>query len=117
MEMPDLGSVFQGIKAALDATKTAIEVTRSLKGSARTDQQEAALEAALQEAENARQRAAAEIGKAFGYRLCRCTLPPQVCLRIGYVEYSGAEKSKCPRCGQVYPEERGPLPPGAIELE
>ena len=57
-----------------------------------------------QETPRRRGRAEAAIGKAFGYRLCRCTLPPQVCLRAGYDSSAGIERSPCLACGTMYPE-------------
>ena len=61
----------------------------------------------FQDADRERQLAEAAIGKAFGYQLCRCTLPPAVCLRTGYDRSRAVEMSRCPACGTEYPE-RGP---------
>ena len=106
----DPGEAFGHLKTALDTAARAFGLWKEVRGSKPTPEQEAQIESLFQDAEKERQLALASIGQAFGYTLCRCTLPPQVCLRIGYDEYSGAEKSKCPGCDEEYPVKMKPLP-------
>jgi len=106
----DIAEALGHPKTALDSGRQAFGLWKDIKGSKPTPEQEAQIESLFQDAENERQLALASIGQAFGYTLCRCTLPPQVCLRIGYDEYSGAEKSKCPGCREEYPVKVKPLP-------
>lgn len=66
------------------------------------DAQKAAAETAMVDAEEKIKLAKAQVGKAFGYQLCKCTLPPTVCLTTGFND-RGHETSKWPNCGQDYP--------------
>ncbi len=107
--MNEIIKAFQHLGDALGAAKSGFDLWKSVRESQATPEQEAEIEKAFGDAEKSRQLAIAEIGKAFGYQLCRCTLPPQVCLRTGYDEQTGEEKSKCPKCGQFYPENLEPI--------
>lgn len=100
----------QHAKNALECIKLAISVVREIRGGVTNDEQKRTLDRALADAEKAQQLALAEIGKSFGYKLCRCTVPPQVCTRIGYDRLSGVEHSKCPKCGQEYPVKVDTIP-------
>ena len=98
----DIGEALSHLKTALDSGRQAFGLWKDIKGSKPTPEQEAQIESLFQDAEKERQLALASIGKAFGYQLCRCTLPPQVCTKIGFSEY-GEERSQCPACAQEYP--------------
>jgi hypothetical protein len=51
-------------------------------------------------AETALKTTEAELAKRLGYRICRCTFPPQVML------WSPARRRNvCARCGDVYPHQ------------
>ena len=101
----DIGEALGHLKTALDSGRQAFGLWRDIKGSKPTLDQEAQIESLFQDAEKERQLALASIGKAFDYQLCRCTLPPQVCLKTGFDRLSGVEQSKCQECGQKYPPE------------
>ena len=106
----EIGGFLQHAKNALECVKLAISITREIRDGAPNEDQSRALDRALEDAEEAHQLALAEMGKAFNYQLCRCTIPPQVCTRTGYDRLSGEERSKCPKCGQEYPEPLDQLP-------
>ncbi len=110
MDMGNTDEAFRHFGSALDTGKKAFELWKSLQGASSTPQKEAEVEKLFADAETERQLALASIGKAFRYQLCRCTLPPQVCLRTGFDKSTGYEQSKCPNCGHEYPEEVDPLP-------
>ena len=114
----DIGEALSHLKTALDSGRQAFGLWRDIKGSEPTVEQEAQIESLFQDAEKERQLAEAAIGKAFGYQLCRCTLPPHVCLRTGYDRSTGLEKSRCSACGTEYPEpEPEPLVYGTPSYE
>lgn len=116
MPADDATGIIEHLKDALEAIRLSLSIGREVRDAAPSEDQRRALDCALQDAEAAHRLALAEIGKTFGYQLCRCTFPPQVCTRIGYDRDSGAEKSKCPSCGQEYPEPLDPLPSPEISL-
>ena len=104
MEMSDISEAFRHLGIAFDTGKKAFNLWRSLRSGAGTPEQEAQIESLFKDAEKEHQLAMASIGRAFEYQLCRCTLPPQVCLRTGYDKQTGEEKSRCPACEEEYPE-------------
>lgn len=107
--MNEIIEALRHLKEAFGFGKLAVDLWKSVQGSQATPEQEAAIEKAFEDAEKSRQLAIANIAKAFEYQLCRCTLPPQVCLRTGYNRQTGEETSKCPNCGQTYPQTLDPI--------
>ena len=105
MELESLGVVFKHLGNALELIRLAFALWNDTRGADATVEQTAKIDKLFEDAEKEHRLALAAIGKAFGYQLCRCTLPPQVCLRTGYDRQTGREKSKCPNCGQEYPLE------------
>jgi hypothetical protein len=59
-------------------------------------------------AETALKTTEAELAKKLGYRICRCTFPPQVMLW-----HQARRKDLCARCGNVYPPDFPPTRPPA----
>lgn len=110
MNTDDIVEGLKHLGTALDLMKKGHTLWKALRGSQATPEQEAKVDKLFKDAEMERQLALASIGKAFNYQLCRCTVPPQVCTRTGYDRLTGGEQSKCPNCGQKYPEELDPLP-------
>lgn len=53
----------------------------------------AAADKALAEAEQSLKTAEAKAAEAMGYELCRCTWPPQICLRVD------GRDNICQKCG------------------
>jgi hypothetical protein len=88
-----------------EALKLAREAANSAKegASIAKDIQHEKIFAAAEKLRQSVECVEAELGKAYGYQLCKCTLPPQACLKIAYDEKTFNEISKCPKCGQIYP--------------
>lgn len=63
-------------------------------------------------AETALKTTEAELAKKLGYRICRCTFPPQVMLW-----HQARRKDLCGRCGNVYPPDFRPTRPPARSVE
>lgn len=106
-----LSEGFQHLGNAVRLLRDGINLWRDVKASKVPPERAEEVERIFQDAERERQLAEAAIGKAFGYQLCRCTLPPQVCLRASYERSTGVERSRCPACGTEYPE---PEPDGSV---
>lgn len=98
----DVSEGLEHLKLAFQAGSEAFKLWRSIRGLKPTPEQENQIDRLFQDAETERQLAMASIGKAFGYQLCKCTVPPQVCPMIGFSE-AGDEQSRCPECGREYP--------------
>ena len=75
MEVSDISEALRHLGICLDTVNKGFNVWKSLRGSKLTPEQETQIERLFEDAEKERQLAMASIGKAFGYQLCRCTLP------------------------------------------
>ena len=113
MDIGDVSTGLEHFKLALQSGAEAFKLWRSVRGSKPTPEQENQIDRLFQNAEMERQLALASIGKAFGYMLCRCTVPPQVCTKTGYTEHE-EERSKCPSCGEEYPVTVEPFSSGTF---
>ena len=109
MDLDQAYSLAQITNTSLEALARARSFLRSLSNS----EQKAAAEAAIIDAEDKIKIAKAQVGKAFGYQLCKCTFPPTVCLTTGF-NPSGDETSRCPSCGQEYPVRKPSLAPVSL---
>jgi hypothetical protein len=92
------------VKAAFDSLRSAIGLVRDARSLAGgTEQQNKVVEQALDHAERSASIAEAEVAKALGYELCKCTFPPTIMLTVGY--RSGRPPTntgpvfECPKCG------------------
>jgi hypothetical protein len=56
----------------------------------------------IEEAEQALKTSEAELARKLGFRLCRCTWPPQI-MRWD----KDQRKNVCPACGDIWPAIRG----------
>jgi len=109
MPIDDPSSWAQGasaVKTMFDSVRSAIGVlkdVRSLGGG--TEQQQKTIDTALATATSTAAIAEAELAKAFGYQLCKCTFPPTTMLTVGYFaanlgQYKVADPVyECPKCG------------------
>ncbi len=115
--MPDdpniLAESFEHLGNAIRFARDGFGLWRDIKDAKVPPERAGDVERIFQNAEHEQQLAEAAIGKAFGYQLCRCTLPPQVCLKTGYDRETGLEKSRCAACGTEYPE---PEPEGPVNF-
>jgi hypothetical protein len=67
------------------------------------DSKKPAVEAAIQQADQAFKIAEAQAAEELGYHICKCTWPPQIALR----DPSGAHR--CPKCGRDVTEDFRPI--------
>ena len=80
--------------AYLSAGKTVLEIFRGIRAELPKGEASDAAQKHIAEAENALKQTEAELAKALGYHLCKCTFPPQIML------WREAEKATvCPNCG------------------
>jgi hypothetical protein len=56
----------------------------------------------LKKAEEALKKSEAELAKKLGFRLCRCTWPPQI-----MTWDKTTRKHVCPKCGDIWPPIQG----------
>jgi len=73
------------METSVDAVKGTIDLLRKIvPASGANEQQKQVIENALLTASSTAAVAEAELGKAFGYELCKCSLPPTPMLTVGY---------------------------------
>ena len=102
--MDELSEGLQHLSNAFRLIRDGFGIWRDIKDERAPPARTAEVERIFEDADRERQLAEAAIGRAFGYQLCRCTLPPRACLRTGYDQSAGIERSRCPACGTEYPE-------------
>ena len=103
MDLPDLS----GIKIGFDLFRSAVGLAKDVKDIANPSTAKA-IEKSLDEAMTVSVVAEAQIAKSLGYKLHKCTWPPQIMLHDHYDEH-GREYVKCPKCGAIDPPPRKPL--------
>jgi hypothetical protein len=98
------------LKTGLDLLRSAIEAIRSglqLYHEAKRDNDEEKIEIAQERivaAERDISLAEAQLAVQLGYRLCRCTFPPQIMTKVGIQlrgdgpEYEEVDVHRCPAC-------------------
>jgi hypothetical protein len=94
--------------SALQLMKEVIQFLMQVKDLLPTDPKRQGVERRLIEAERSLQMAEAQVAKALGYPLCRCTWPPQIMLSKGLKGQD--EIFGCPRCGGGFPPPIPDLP-------
>ena len=111
--MNDINSAMESIKLGLSLFAEAIGLAKKVKDVLPESKDKEAIEKSLDEAVKAAHVAEAQIAKALGYSLCKCTFPPQIMLSNGYKEtnYTHEEEFICPKCRRSsIPPEPPPLP-------
>lgn len=102
--MPDPVTIISGIsaiKTTFDTLRGAIGLLKDAKELLPKEKADA-VNAALVTAESSSLIAQAEVAKALGYELCKCTYPPTIMLTVGQHNGRGqgvGPVSECPRCG------------------
>lgn len=102
--MPDPVTIVSGISAVkitFDALRTAIGLVKDTKELLPKEKAEA-VSAALATAESSSLIAEAEVAKALGYELCKCSFPPTIMLTVGQHNGRGQGTGPvhgCPKCG------------------
>jgi hypothetical protein len=98
-----IASAIPAVKTAFDTLRAAIGLVKDTKDLLPKDEKAVAITAALATAESSAKVAEAEVAKALGYELCKCTFPPTIMLTVG--EHNGRNELgvgpvyECPRCG------------------
>jgi hypothetical protein len=87
------------------AAKTVLDLFKAVKDDLPKGEQADKAQKQIEKAEAALKNSEAEFAKSVGYRLCRCTFPPQIMLWKNDIR-----KNVCPECGDVFPPERGDAP-------
>lgn len=100
---------FNGLNLVIALIANIIGALRDTKELLPDEKAKTELEAKIAEAENAWAEAKINLAQAWGYPICRRTLPPEVMLKVGYDPDTASEKFRCPKCGDVYPPPDPPL--------
>lgn len=81
----------------ITAANGLLQIFKGIKGELPKQQADKA-EASIKKAEEALKNTEAEVAKALGFKLCKCTFPPQIML------WKEQEKTNvCPSCGSKNP--------------
>ena len=91
------------LKGGLVAFREAVTSLKALKDLLPDSPDKDKIEQEIAVVERAAALADAEIAKALGYSLCKCTYPPQIMLSIGH--QNGRERFQCNTCGEIIPPE------------
>jgi hypothetical protein len=83
----------ESIKSAFGLAGQALGLLKQAKEMIPEGAQRDAAEKSIADAEQAFSLAEAKAAQELGYELCRCTWPPQICLRIDGRDHI------CPKCG------------------
>lgn len=94
-------SAFEAITDVFKGITAIIALLKQTKDLLPDDAKKKAVEQSLEEVEKKSKLAEAQVAQALGYRLCRCTFPPQIMLRIG--RQQNVEAFRCPICGNTWP--------------
>ncbi|WP_315772943.1 MULTISPECIES: hypothetical protein [unclassified Bradyrhizobium] len=98
-----------GLMEYLTDAKLAVDTIKGIIGLLPAGQQRDKAQADLAKAETALDTSKAEIAKALGHKLCKCTFPPQIMLWK-----EDLKTNVCPECGHQNPPRHDPpqLKPG-----
>jgi hypothetical protein len=82
----------------LSALKTTLDIFKGIRSEIPSGPKADEAQRQIDKAEDALQKAEAELAKGLGYKLCRCTFPPQIML------WNKEEQTNiCPKCGDRNP--------------
>jgi hypothetical protein len=91
------------IDTYIRASRSALDLFKSLRGLLPKGPDADAADEQLDRAEKALRASEAELAKALGYELCKCTFPPQIMLSQGRHPVHDKEIFECPKCGKQEP--------------
>lgn len=94
-QLPD---IFKSGKEGIEFVKTVIRNMPNGKKKEKAKAELAKIERAMKLKE-------AETAQTLGYKLCKCTFPPQNMLSEGYHKRYNKEIFRCPKCGKQTPSE------------
>ena len=84
--------------AYIAAAKTTLDLFKGIWGMLPQGPNKDDIQKKIEEAERQLKLSEAELAKGLGFRLCRCTFPPQIMLW-----QEGERASVCPQCGNRFP--------------
>ena len=87
------------------AGKETISLLQAAVGLMPKGDNRAKVEVEIARAERALQMSEANAAQSLGYKLCQCTLPPQIMLSKGYHDVHNVELFVCPQCNKQHPSE------------
>jgi len=91
---------------AITLALKAISMFKQIKDLMPSSPEKKVAEETLKEAESAFRIAEAQAAKGLGYKICKCTWPPQIMLSIGI--HDDREKYQCPKCRKILPNKSPP---------
>jgi hypothetical protein len=103
--MTEEATMLGQLTQAFDALRATVRLAKGTVNSISDLRARAEARKSVEELERSAQLAEAEMAKALGYQLCRCTFPPQIMLTIGFNE-NGDPKHQCGACGSVVARRR-----------
>ncbi len=100
--MSEITEAMESVKIGLSLFSEAIGLVRNVQDTLPDSEEKESIEKSLVEASKAAKLAEAQIANVLGYKLCKCTFPPQIMLSQGYKEtnYSHKEEFVCPKCNK-----------------
>lgn len=101
MGLRDLCTV-ETLSTGIRVLKEVIGLTKDVKDLLPDGEKKDLISQRLVDLEKKSGEAEAQIAKSLGYKLCRCTYPPQIMLSIGYNK-GGLEQFKCMKCDKIWP--------------
>lgn len=100
--MTDITSALEHLKLGLSIFGESLGLIKKVRDLLPNSKEKEELEKQILEVEKSAKIAEVEIARAFGYKLCKCTFPPQIMLSVGYSksEHTTEEEFKCSKCGK-----------------
>jgi len=89
------------ITSGLALANQAISALKNLGGMIPDENEKERVSGELQKAQQDLKLGEAQMAHGMGYKICKCTFPPQICLSIG--RPNGFEQSQCPKCSLLHP--------------
>lgn len=89
-----------GIKSGMDTIRSVLALVKDTTDTLPDGTRKTAITESLETAEREIRLSEVQIASALGYRLCRCTFPPQIMLGVGQ-NSRGHERRQCPGCKRL----------------
>jgi hypothetical protein len=98
----DINSAMESVKMGVSLLGESIGLIKKTKDLLPESAEKDVISKSLVEADKAAKLAESQIAMALGYKLCKCTFPPQVMLSKGYKElkHHHEEEYVCSNCGK-----------------
>lgn len=101
--MDDVTTAIEAVTAGVKLLAESIGLIKQTKDLLPDGANKTAIEKSLHEADKATKLAESQIALALGYKLCKCTFPPQIMLSKGYTKGGNHfidEEFLCPKCNK-----------------